>query len=58
MFKFFKNLFKNKDRQKIYVDGMEITIDKRKGQMKIVTNEMLTESQIKSLFEKYVLGEK
>ena len=57
MFKFFKNLFKNKSKKKIYVEGMEIIVDKDKGKMKIITNACLTEQQIKKLFEKYVLGE-
>ena len=55
MFKFFKNLFRNKNH--IYVDGMEIIIDKKKGRMKIITDSYLTEHQIKKLFERYVLGE-
>ena len=57
MFKFFKNLFKNKNKKKICVDGMEIYVDKNKGKMKIVTDAYLTERQIRILFEKYVLGE-
>jgi hypothetical protein len=55
LFKFLKNVFKNKNH--IYVDGMEIIIDKKKGKMKILTDSYLTEHQIKKLFEKYVLGE-
>lgn len=55
MFKFFKNLFSNKNH--IYIDGMEIIVDKKKGKMKILTDNYLTEKQIKKLFEKYVLGE-
>ena len=55
MFKFLKNLFRN--RNHIRVDGMEIIVDKKKGRMKILTDTYLTEEQIKKLFEMYVLGE-
>lgn len=55
MFKFFMNLFKNKN--KIKLEDMEIEINKKKGTMVIKTKRNLTEKQIKKLFEKYVLGE-
>lgn len=55
MFKFFKNLFKNKNH--IWLDGMEIIIDKRNGKMKVLSDKYLTESEIRELFEKYVIGE-
>ena len=57
MFKFFINLFKNKNKKKVVLSGMDIEIDKKKGTMIIKTSEKLTEYQIKKLFEKYVLGE-
>ena len=57
MFKFFINLFKNKNKKKVVLSGMDIEIDKKKGTMIIKTSEKLTEHQIKKLFEKYVLGE-
>lgn len=57
MFKFLKNLFKDKNKKKIYVDDMEIIIDKKKGQMKVLTDTYLTEEQIVKLFRQYVLEE-
>lgn len=55
MFKFFKNLFKNKNH--ICLEDMEIIIDKKNGKMKVLSDKYLTESEIRELFEKYVIGE-